>query len=102
MITLLPQKISQTARFDDALEYLPTRKTYSSTESHKKISAEVITDRYGIVTERANADFKKTLKRSTRSAILPISRRYIADQQYGVKLIKGNTPPTHYGVLASL
>ena len=37
MITLLPQKITQTTLFDDALEYLPTRKNYYSTERHTKI-----------------------------------------------------------------
>ena len=85
MLTLLQHKISQTARFDDALEYLPTRQNYFSTESHKNISAEVLTDQFGILTERENSDLKATLQRGTRSAILPISRRYIADQQYDVK-----------------
>ena len=45
MLTLLPQKISQTTQFDDALEDLPTGQTYSSTEMHTKISEEVLAER---------------------------------------------------------
>ena len=37
ILTLLPRNIAQTTLFDDALEYLPTRKNYYSTERHTKI-----------------------------------------------------------------
>ena len=37
MLTILQQKIAHNTRFDDALEDLPTRQTYSSTEEHTKI-----------------------------------------------------------------
>ena len=89
MITLLPQKIAQTTRFDDDLEYLPTRQTYSSTERHTDIPEEVLAYRFRILIERANDTFKETLQRGTISAILPVSRRYRSDHQYGVKPLKG-------------
>ena len=46
-------------------------------------------DQFGIGIDRANYTVKATLQRGTRSAILPISRRYRADRQYGVKRLKG-------------
>ena len=88
MLTLLPQKIAQPTRFDDALEDLPTRHNYSSTERHTKISAEVIEDRFGIVFKRENANLKETLQRGTRLSMLLIIRRYIEDRQYGFKTLK--------------
>ena len=88
LLTLLPRKISQTTRFDDALEDLPTRHNYSSTERHTKISAEVIEDRFGIVFKRENANLKETLQRGTRLSMLLIIRRYIEDRQYGFKTLK--------------
>ena len=88
IVTLLPQKIAQTTRFDDALEYLPTRQTYYSNKSHTKISEEVLPDRFVIGIEKLNATLKATLQRVTRSAISLITRRYRADKQYGVKILK--------------
>ena len=89
MLTVLPQKIAQTTRFDDGLEDLPTRQTYTSTETHTKISEDVLADLFRIGNEIANATLKATLQRGTRSAILPNIRRFRADRQYGVKRLKG-------------
>ena len=76
MITLLPQKIAQTTRFDYALYDLPTRQTSSSTGRHTKISVELLNDQFRIGTEIANATLRSPLQRGTISAILLIIRRY--------------------------
>ena len=47
-------------RYDDTLEDLPTRQTYSSSERHAKISAEVLADRFGIGIERARQTIRNT------------------------------------------
>ena len=44
LLAAIPRTISKTKRFDDALEDISTRKTYSSTDRHSKISAEVLAD----------------------------------------------------------
>ena len=59
ILTLLPRKIAQTTQFDNTLEDIPTRQTYSSTGNHTNISAEVLADRFGILIERANATLKQ-------------------------------------------
>ena len=97
LLATTPRKISKTTRLDDALGDIPTRQTYSSTDRHSKISAEVLADQFGIGIDRANATLKATLQRGTRSAIIPISRRFRADRQFGVKRLKGFFLKTPYG-----
>jgi hypothetical protein len=89
MIKAMPRAIAEVSRYDQTLEDLPTRQSYTSHERHAKISAEVLADRFGIGIERARTTLKVTLQRGTRSALLPLSRRYIADRQYGVKRLNG-------------
>ena len=89
LLATIPITIAKITRFEDLLEDVPTRQTYSSTDRRSKISAEVLADRFGIGIDRANANLKSTLQRGTRSAILPIIRRYRADIRYGVKRLKG-------------
>ena len=50
------------------------------------MSAEVLADRFGIGLERARQTLRATTQRATRSALLPISRRYCADRQFDVKI----------------
>jgi hypothetical protein len=53
------------------------------------MAAEVLADRFGIGIERARQTLKATTQKGTRSALLPISRRYRADRQFGVKKLNG-------------
>ena len=81
--------ISEVSWYDESLEDLTTRQTYTSTERHIKPSTEVLADHFAIGLHRAKETLKATLQRGTRSAILPISRRYRADRQYGIKRLNG-------------
>ena len=56
---------------------------------HVKMSAEVLADRFGIGLEIKRQTLKETTQRGTRSALLPIRRRYRADRQFGVRQLKG-------------
>ena len=85
----LNNAVPEVNRYDDTLEDLPTRQTYTSNERHAKISAEVLADRFGIGIERARQTIKNTLHTGTRSAILPLSRRYRSDRHYGTKYLNG-------------
>ena len=64
---------------------IPSRRTFVSTERHRKASAESIAELWGIGLKRAYATLDATLQRGTRSAILPISRRYRSDRIHGMK-----------------
>ncbi|CAJ1962218.1 unnamed protein product [Cylindrotheca closterium] len=67
------QQINATAdRFQD----VPVRPSFVSTERHSKVTAENLSERLGISIGRARATLNATLQRGTRSAIMPLARRY--------------------------
>ena len=43
---LVPRYGAEVARYDETLEDLSTRQMYTSTERHRKMSAEVLADRF--------------------------------------------------------
>ena len=59
--------------FDD----LPARRTYVSDKRHNKLSAESISELWCIGLKRAQATIDATTQTGVRSAILPLSRRYL-------------------------
>lgn len=69
---------TEDARFAD----LPSPPTFVSTQRHSKATAENLSERLGISVDRARATLRATLQRGTRSAILPLARRYRADRQF--------------------
>ena len=75
--------------YDQELLDTPIRDTYTSRERHNKVTANLVAQRFGIGIERARQTMRSTLQRGTRSAILPISRRYRADRRFGVKRLDG-------------
>ena len=81
--------ISEVTRYDDTLEDLPTRQSYTSSERHAKVSAEVLADRFAIGIEKAHLTLQGTHQKATRSALLPLSRRYRADRHYENKILTG-------------
>ena len=85
LLAKVPRNVAEVTRYDDVLEDLPLKQTYTPTEQHSRISAEVLAYRFGIGIERARATLKETVQRRTRSAILPISRRYRSYRQHTMK-----------------
>ena len=74
LLKKVPRNVAEVTRYDDVLEDFPTRQTYTSTERHKKISAEIQADRFGIGIKCARAMLRATVQRGTSQAILPIKR----------------------------
>ena len=58
LLNNLNNVVTNVNRYDDVLEDLSTIQTYTSSERHAKISAEVLADRFGIGIERT----RRTLK----------------------------------------
>ena len=61
LAALVPRYIAEVTRYDASLEDIPT-------------------DRFGSGLERARQTLRATTQKGTRSALLPISRRYRADR----------------------
>ena len=70
-LATIPRTISKTTRFEDALEDIPTRQTYSSTDRHSKISSGVLADRFGIGTNRENATLKSNVTKRNEISYTP-------------------------------
>ena len=73
----IPQTSTETPDDD-----IPTRRSFVSGDQNRKVTAEVLAERFCIGTERAKATMQATTQRGVRSALLPISQRYKADWMY--------------------
>ena len=92
-------KLSQEINQDD----IPTRHTFISDERHGKRNASEIAERWLIGLNKAKATLMATTQRSSRSAILPLSRRYRADRMYNLKRLDAKfATDTLYGDVRSL
>ena len=78
-------------------------RTYVSNERHKKVTANSLSELFGISPQRAAQTVRATRQRGVRSAILPIGRRYRADRMYDTKRLNGKfATDTLYGATVSL
>lgn len=68
---------------------IPVRRTFVSTERHARITAENLSERFGIGIARARETLRATLQKGVRSAILPLGRRYRADRMFGRRRLEG-------------
>ena len=71
----------QTERYED----IPARRTFISNDRHKGVTADNIAELWCIGKKKAEATLEATTQKGTRSAILPISRRYRADRVYNLR-----------------
>ena len=74
-----------TLQVDDSMSDVPSRRTFVSAKRHTKLTADSLSELWGIGLLRAHDTLKATTQRGVRSAILPIGRRYRADRMYQVK-----------------
>jgi hypothetical protein len=83
MAELLPQE-----RNIKAVDVEP-RKIFRSNERHSMISSAQLSERWAIGLNQAKQTIRVTTQRGTRSAILPLSRRYRTDRMYHQKKLRG-------------
>ena len=58
-------------------------------DRHVKLDANTLAERFGFGLKRAHATLRVTAQQGTRSAILPISRRYKVDRMFNTKQLAG-------------
>ena len=71
-------------------EQFPARCTFFLHKTHAKLSAEALSKLWHISPKRAKATFLGTTQHGIRSAILPLTRCYCADQMYNIKCLRGH------------
>lgn len=82
------RQIQQT-QYDPRSLDVHVQPTFESGERHTRATPETLSERWGISTQRARATMRATLQRGTRSAILPLARRYRADRMFERPRLKG-------------
>lgn len=63
----------------------PDRQTLVSRDRHERINEDTLANRFGISSKKARETLKCTLQQGTRSALLPLSRRYKANRRYKLR-----------------
>ena len=86
----LATRLLAEVRLDEMLQDVPARRTFTSTERNSDVSAAELSERWGIGLLQAQNTIRITTQKGTRSAILPLSRRYRADRVYERPLLRGD------------
>ena len=73
----------------DMNDDVPTRRTFVSKERHLGVSAQELSDRWCIGLKQAENTINVTTQLATRSATMPLSRRYRADRVFENPLLRG-------------
>ena len=70
---------------DTIKQDVPARRTFISFDRHRKTNIDNLAENWCIGKRKAADTINVTTQRGIRSAILPLSRRYRADRQFGTK-----------------
>jgi hypothetical protein len=69
---------------------IPLPKTFATTKRHSAVTAQELSERWFIGLTQAHETIKVTTQNVTRSAVLPLSRRYRADRVFQKPLLRGD------------
>ena len=69
---------------------VPLPKTFATSKRHTGVTAQELSERWLIGLAQAHETIKVTTQNCTRSAVLPLSRRYRADRVYEKPLLRGD------------
>ena len=72
-------------KLDTIKQDVPARRTFISFDRHRKTNIDNLAENWCIGKRKAADTINVTTQRGMRSAILPLSRRYRADRQFGTK-----------------
>ena len=86
---MISAKHTEALKYRDKSMDIPARRSFVSTERHKTATAETLSENFMIGIKRARATLDATTQRGTRSAVLPLSRRYRMDRYFNLKRLNG-------------
>ena len=76
--------------FDPGESDVAARHTFQSSDRHTDVTAQDLSERWGISILTAAKTLKKTTQKFLRSAVLPLSRRYRTDRVFSRKTLQGD------------
>jgi hypothetical protein len=84
------ERLVAAVRVPEVLNDVPSRRTFMSSDRHSSVTPEELSERWCIGLEQARNTVRVTTQKGTRSAILPLSRRYRADRVFERPLLRGH------------
>ena len=75
---------------DPGYSDVPIRNAFQSSDRHTDVTAQDLSERWGISIPTAARTLKKTTQKFLRSAVLPLSRRYRTDRVFSRKTLRGD------------
>ena len=84
-VTEIPSR--QVSRLE--VQYVPSARTFVSTERHTDVSEEDLSERWNIGVGQARETLKRTTQKFVRSAGMPLARRYRADRIFHKQRLGG-------------
>ena len=82
-------KVRTVAEVGVEMPDLPQAKSFQSKGRHSSVSPADLSERWQIGLEQAKETLKRTTQRLTRSAVMPLARRYRADRHFQTKRLDG-------------
>ena len=76
--------------FDPGISDVPSRNAFQSSDRHTDVTAQDLSERWGVSISTAAKTLTKTTQKFLRSAVLPLSRRYRTDRVFSRKTLQGN------------
>jgi len=71
------------------LQDVPAARTFESKERHTLVTPEALSERWSIGLGQARETLKRTTQRIGRLAVMPLARRYRADQIFEKRRLRG-------------
>jgi hypothetical protein len=88
--TIVERLISEVRASGEERPDVPLPRTFTSDKRHSGVSAKDLSERWFIGLSQAQETIKVTTQNCTRSAVLPLSRRYRADRVFEKPLLRGD------------
>ena len=77
-------------RFDPDKSDMPITHAFQSSDHHTNVTAQDLSERWGISVPAATETLKKTTQKFLRTAVLPLSKRYRTDRVFSRKTLLGD------------
>ena len=74
---------------EEPIQDIELPKTFLSANRHSSTTTEDLSERWGLSLAQAALTLKATTQKLTRSALMPLARRYRADRMFDVRRIHG-------------
>ena len=86
----IPKTLTRDNNIDPGQTDAAIPSTFQSSDRHSDVTPQSLSERWGISLAAASKTLKKTTQRFTRSAVLPLGRRYRTDRMFTRKTLSGD------------